>query len=234
MLWMDWKVEKTMKPELIIFDCDGTLADSESLHQIAVINALDECGFHGYTREFCFEHFVGRGMAYVQYFIEEREGRKLPEDFIARYVYWCEELMRNGVMPVTGAMDAVATLAKDYRLCVGSNGEPENVLTTITSMGMLDYFGAEHVYTKSQVARGKPAPDLFLYAAEQMGVAPYKCVVVEDSMTGIAAGLAAGMVTIGITAAAHDPAFTNENMKKAGVEYIYHSWPEIVDFIKSL
>lgn len=220
-----------MTPELIIFDCDGTLADTEATHQIAVIRALSECGFPNYDMDFCTRHFVGRGMTYVQYFVEEREGKKLPDDFLNRYVRICHEIMAQGVVPLPYAVEAVKILSQSYKVCVASNGESETVLKTITSMGMLDIFGEDHIYTKSQVARGKPAPDLFLFAAKQMNVAPEKCIVIEDSMAGVQAGLAAGMLTIGITAVSHDAAFTEENMKKIGVEHIFSTWAEIVAFI---
>lgn len=223
-----------MKPELIIFDCDGTLADSENMHQLAVIVALEVCGVTGYDLAFCNQHLVGRGMNFVQQFVEEREGKKLPPDFLNIYIAKCVELMSAGMQALPHALESVADLSKDYKICVASNGEADTVVSTVTSIGMMDYFGKNHVFTKSQVARGKPAPDLFLFAADKMGVSPDKCIVIEDSMAGVQAGLAAGMVTIGITCASHDANFTNENMKKLGVAHIYHSWPEIVTFIKGL
>lgn len=223
-----------MKPELIIFDCDGTLADSEYMHQLAVIGALEACGVIGYDVTFCTQHFVGRGMSYVQEFVERREGKKLPSEFLNIYINKCADFMKQGMQALPHALESVATLSKLYKVCVASNGEADTVAHTVTSVGMMDYFGAAHVFTKSQVARGKPFPDLFLFAAHTMSVSSDKCIVIEDSMAGVQAGLAAGMLTIGITTASHDPAFTNKNMKKLGVEHIFHSWPEIVTFIKGL
>jgi HAD superfamily hydrolase (TIGR01509 family) len=223
-----------MKPELIIFDCDGTLADSENMHQLAVIYALEACGVHGYDISFCTNNFVGRGMKFVQQMVEEREGRKLPAEFLDIYIAKCADLMNSGMQPLPHALESIEILSKIYKVCVASNGEADTVISTVKSIGAMDFFGTNHVFTKNQVARGKPAPDLFLFAADKMRVDPSKSIVIEDSMTGVQAGLAAGMMTIGITCASHDPSFTNENMTKLGVKHIYHSWPEIVAFIKGL
>ncbi len=223
-----------MKPELIIFDCDGTLADSEYMHQLAVIGALEACGISGYDIPFCLKHFVGRGMVYVQQIVEAREGRKLPSEFLDIYVSFCTKFMQSGMEALPHALEAVEALSQKYKICVASNGEPGTVAHTVTSIGMMGYFGEHHVFTKSQVARGKPAPDLFLFAADQMDVDPVNCIVIEDSMAGVQAGIAAGMLTIGLTAVSHDPAFTKENMKKLGVQHIFHEWPEIVTFINGL
>lgn len=223
-----------MKPELIIFDCDGTLANTEYTHQLAVLGALEICGFPGYTVEFCLNNFVGRGMGHVQKIVEDREGQKLSPEFIMHYMRLCDELMAKGIEPLAGAMDAVVALSKDYKICVASNGETHTVHNTVSAIGMTDLFGTEHIYTKAQVLNGKPAPDLFLFAAAQMGVDPSKCVVIEDSIAGVTAGLAAGMLTIGILGVSHDPEQVKINMKNAGVVHILDSWPEITKFIQAL
>jgi HAD superfamily hydrolase (TIGR01509 family) len=223
-----------MKSELIIFDCDGTLADSETLHQQAVIGALETCGFSGYDVAFCMANFVGRGMSYVQKIIEEREGREVPPEFIPLYVDLCSELMRKSLKPLPYAVEAVEELMRDYKICVASNGEPDNVVKAIDAIGLMPLFGRERIFTKSQVARGKPAPDLFLFAADKMGVSPERSIVVEDSVAGVTAGLAAGMLTIGITGTNHDPEQIRRDMKNAGVVHILDSWPEITKFIQAL
>lgn len=223
-----------MKPELIIFDCDGTIADTEYGHQTAVIGALEACGFSSYDVEFCLNHFVGRGMATIQQIVEEREGRKLSPEFLTDYIRFCNDMVANGIDPLPGAMDAVQALAKDYKICVASNGETDTVIKTVESIQMTDIFKPEHIYTKAQVLRGKPAPDLFLFAANQMGIDPSKCVVIEDSIAGATAGLAAGMLTIGIIGVSHHPEQVRKNMKKAGVIHILDTWPEITKFIQAL
>lgn len=223
-----------MKPELIIFDCDGTLANTEYMHQLAVIGALESCGFPGYTVEFCLDHFVGGGIAHVQKTVEAREGRKLSPEFLADYMQLCHELMVKGIDPLPGAREAVEVLSRDHKICVASNGETKTVIETMQSIGLIEKFGLDHIYTKAQVLRGKPAPDLFLFAAAQMGVDPSKCVVVEDSIAGVGAGLAAGMVTVGITGVSPHPEQVRKDMKNTGVVHVLDSWPEITSFILAL
>lgn len=223
-----------MQPELIIFDCDGTIADTEYTHQLAVLGALEICGFPNYDVEFCLSNFVGRGMVHVQHVVEEREGRKLSPEFLTHYMRLCDELMLKGIDPLPGAMEAVKELRANYKICVASNGETQTVKRTVQMVGMTDLFGIDHIYTKAQVLNGKPAPDLFLFAAKEMGVDPSKCVVIEDSIAGVTAGLAAGMLTIGIIGVSHDPEQVKINMKNTGVVHILDTWPEITKFIQAL
>lgn len=221
-------------PELIIFDCDGTLTDSEAVHNRAVADVLADLGYPHYDFEYCMTHFAGRGMHNVVAAIEAQEGVTLPDHFVPSYVRLFLERMATQIEPVKGAPEAVAHLASRYKTCVASNGEPESVTQSVQAIGLYPLFGAERIFTKSQVARGKPYPDLFLFAAEKMGAAPESCVVVEDSLTGVQAGLAAGMHVIGLTAVAHHPEKTANDMKALGVPAIFSNWGEIVDYIKSI
>lgn len=226
-----------MKPhniELIIFDCDGTLAYSEDLNNQATADILSAAGYPQYDYDFCMNELVGKDMTSVKKYIEEKENKKLPDDFIQQFIQLVLERLHGGLKPVLGAEMAVDTLSKHYKVCVASNGERNNVLSSVRAISLYDYFGDDRIFTKSQVLRGKPAPDLFLFAAEQMGVDPARCVVVEDSMAGVGAGLAAGMLTIGITTVSHDPEQIRKDMKNAGVVHILDSWPEITKFIQAL
>lgn len=223
-----------MSPELVIFDCDGTLVDSEDLNNQATADVLAELGYPQYDYKFCLNELVGMTMTAVKALIEEREGHKLPDDFIQRFINLVLSRMRDGVRPVPHSPHAVDVLSKGYKICVASNGERNNVLQSIRSVGLFDYFGEEHIFTKIQVPRGKPFPDLFLFAAEKMGVAPEKCVVIEDSVPGVQAGVAAGMQVIGITAVNHDPENAVKDMKKAGAQVVFHGWPEIITYIDTL
>lgn len=223
-----------MKPECIIFDCDGTLTDSESIHNHAVADTLAALGYPHYDFEYCITHFAGRGMANVVAAVEAQEGIRLPDNFVSSYMNLFLERMENQIKPVAGAPEAVEILSASYKTCVASNGEPENVIRSVQAIGLYPLFGAGRIFTKSQVAQGKPFPDLFLFAAGKMGVAPDKCVVIEDSISGVQAGLSAGMHVIGITTISHDPDKTTKYMKDLGVPAIFERWDGIVDYIKSL
>lgn len=219
--------------DLVIFDNDGTLADSESLNNAAVATLLQRLGFEKYTLDYCVENMVGKTMNDIVYLVESEENTKLPDDFIERFVrIVCEESDKL-LQPVKGAVEAVRELSEKYKICVGSNGERENVFVSQRSIGLFDFFTDERIFTAGQVARGKPYPDLFLYAAEKMGVSPHRSLVIEDSSTGVRAGVAAGMRVIGITAVAHNKPASAQFLKHAGAEQVFDQWPDIVDYIKT-
>lgn len=222
-----------MGKKLIIFDCDGTLTDSESMNNLAVIDALHECGLTQYDLEFCQQEFVGMTMTAVRAFVEEREGKKIPDNFQQRFVYFAGERKKSGLLPIAGAVEAVDTLRKTYAVCVGSNGERSLVFTSLQMVGLFDVFGEDRIFTRIQVPRGKPFPELFLFAAEKTGYRPQDCLVIEDSSAGIQAGVAAGMHTIGLTAASHDRVRTRELLLQAGAAAVFATWLEIVNYINS-
>lgn len=134
-------------------------------------------------------------------------------DVIAR----SNELYMTELRAVTGALAVLENLKGRLPFCVASNGERQSVLSSLALAGILDRYVAEkHVFTKNQVARGKPAPDLFLFAAEKMGADPARCLVVEDSVAGVTAGVAAGMAVMGFTGTAHDRTAQEIRLKDAG------------------
>ncbi len=222
-----------MAKKLIIFDCDGTLTDSESMNNLAVVDALHECGLTHYDLAFCQSEFVGMTMAAIKVFVEEREGKKIPDNFAHRFVHFAGERKKSGLLPIKGAVEAVETLRRTYNVCVGSNGERSLVFTSLQMVGLFDVFGEERIFTRIQVPRGKPFPELFLYAAEKTGHRPEDCLVIEDSSTGVQAGVAAGMHTIGLTAASHDKAHTQQLLLQAGAASVFDTWPEIVNYINT-
>lgn len=220
-----------MKPELIIFDCDGTLTDSEGLNNQAVADVFAEMGFPQFDYDFCFNNLVGMTMTSIKQKIEKEEGIALPDDFIPKFIGLVQQRMKNGLRPVPYAVESVHDLSGRFKVCVASNGERTNVIESVRAIGAYDYFGDDRIFTKSQVSRGKPFPDLFLFAAQKMDVPPEKCIVVEDSLPGVQAGVAAGMHVIGITAVSHSPDWLQENMKKAGVSVVFPTWRDILRYI---
>ncbi len=222
-----------MAKKLIIFDCDGTLTDSESMNNLATVDALHECGLTHYDLDFCQREFVGMTMTAVKAFVEEREGKKIPDNFQQRFVHFAGERKKSGLLPIEGALEAVDSLCRTYDVCVGSNGERSLVFTSLQMVGLFDVFGEDRIFTRIQVSRGKPFPELFLFAAEKTGFAPRDCLVIEDSSAGVQAGVAAGMHTIGLTAASHDKAHTNQLLLQAGATAVFDTWAEIVNYIKT-
>lgn len=222
-----------MALELIIFDNDGTLSDSELINNNVVSALLMGYGLSEYTPDYCHKHLAGKAMSDIRAMIEAKHQRTLPDDFIQRFIQEAREATRRELHPVPGAVEAVKELAKTYKTCVASNGERENVLTAIESIGLMPHFTEQRIYTKIQVARGKPFPDLFLFAAGQMGASPETSLVIEDTETGVKAACAAHMRVIGLTAVAHDRAHMTRALIDAGAEQVVTSWDEVLYYIKT-
>ncbi len=222
-----------MAIELVIFDNDGTLSDSEAINNTAVSDLLMSLGLNNYTPEYCHEHLAGQAMSDLVKLIERENNITLPVDFIDQFINLVRRETEISLGPVPGAVDAVHELGSQYKICVGSNGERTNVMAAIRKIGLMNIFTEDHIYTKSQVARGKPEPDLFLYAAEKMSVLPENTIVIEDTTSGARAGVAAGMRVLGITAVSHNPAAMAKSLENVGVERVFGEWGEIVNYIKS-
>lgn len=185
--------------ELVIFDCDGVLIDSEVISANMLILELKGYGVE-IDMPFVARHFLGRSYPVVLREIREQFGVNLPPQFEADYRRrLLDAFARNlTVMPgVTGVLDRMAL---PYALATSSS--PERVRRSLEITGLTSYFGPR-VFTASEVARGKPAPDLFLHTAARMGVAPDRCLVLEDSVNGVRAGLAAGMEVWRFTGGSH-------------------------------
>lgn len=184
-----------MAPELVIFDCDGVLVDSEPIAVRVEVGLLAEVGWP-LTEAEVLERFVGRKDADVLAEIEAHVGRSLPE-WDQRYrtaLYDAFETQLTAVEGVAPAIDAVE--AAGVATCVASSGTHDKMRRTLGRTGLWDRFEGR-IFSSSEVANGKPAPDLFLHAAASMGVGPERCVVVEDSRAGAAAARAAGMRCVG-------------------------------------
>jgi HAD superfamily hydrolase (TIGR01509 family) len=173
--------------ELVVFDCDGVLVDSERLAVHTEAEILRSLGWPLSEAEVV-ERFVGRSAEYMHAQIEAQLGRPIDweQEFESRY----REVFERELRPVEGIAEALEALEKPS--CVASSGTHDKIRFSLGLTGLLGYFQGR-IFSAQDVARGKPAPDLFLYAADQMGVRPEACAVVEDSPAGIEAALAAGM-----------------------------------------
>lgn len=187
-----------MRWELVIFDCDGVLIDSELLSIRADQECLAECGIHISVEEIL-ERYTGISFAGMVADIEERHG-PLPSDFAERHGQRLWPLFERELQPIPGITNVVDSLA--CKTCVASSGRPERLKYTLSLVGLYDRFHP-HIFSAVDVAHGKPAPDLFFHAAAQMGVTPERCVVIEDSEPGVRAAVAAGMCVIGFVGASH-------------------------------
>jgi HAD superfamily hydrolase (TIGR01509 family) len=175
--------------ELVIFDCDGVLVDSERLSVKVDVRVFRDIGWP-MTEAEVIERFVGRSDRETQAEIEAHLGRKLPAGWLDRYTPLYRQVLAAELAPVPGVLEALDRITLPS--CVASSGAHEYLRYTLGLTGLYERF-AGRIFSVDDVARGKPAPDLFLYAAAQMGVSPAGCVVVEDSRPGVDAARAAGM-----------------------------------------
>ncbi len=175
-----------MLPELVIFDCDGVLVDTETLANIILSDILADLGLPMDHLE-CQRRFMGRTMETVQAMVEEMIGKKLPAEWADSIRAKDIEAFEKGVDPVPGITDAVAALKRaGIPYCVGSSGKYAKMRLTLGKAGLLPLF-EDVLFSAEDCEQGKPAPDVFLYAAREMGWTPETCLVIEDSVAGVKA-----------------------------------------------
>jgi len=176
-------------PSLIILDCDGVLIDSEIISARMLIVELARMGVE-IDLAYVSKYFLGRSYPTVIAQIRREFGLELPPDFEAQYRERLLAAFEDQLRIMPHVAEVIADLA--VPVCVATSSSPRRVESSLRLVGLWDRLGPV-TFTASQVERGKPAPDLFLFAAQKMGAAPANCLVIEDSLTGIRAGLAAGM-----------------------------------------
>jgi HAD superfamily hydrolase (TIGR01509 family) len=175
--------------ELVIFDCDGVLVDSERLAIRIDVAVLARLGW-AMTEAEVVERFVGVSEAHFRQEVERHLGRTLPDDWEAEFEPLYRHAFETELRPVEGIVEALDRIS--HPTCVASSGTHEKMRFTLGLTGLYDRF-VGRIFSATEVSKGKPAPDLFLHAAARMGVAPAACVVVEDSAMGVAAARAGGM-----------------------------------------
>ncbi|MGI5258684.1 HAD family hydrolase [Streptomyces angustmyceticus] len=195
-----------MRYDLIIFDNDGVLVDSEPISNRILAAYLTELG-HPTTYEESLRDYMGGAMHRVHEAVLERSGERLPAGFDETFHGRVFAEFRRWLEPVPDVVEVLEKLAADgVPYCVGSSGSHERIRVALTQTGLIKRFAEERegsgtqIFSSQDVGRGKPAPDLFLHAAREMGVAPERCAVVEDSPLGVRAAVAAGMDVYGFTA----------------------------------
>lgn len=185
--------------DLVIFDCDGVLIDSEIISLSMLIAELAGLGVV-VDLDYVSRNFLGRSYPTVMQTIREQFGLDLPADFEDRYRTRLLAAFETDLKVMPGIRAALDGLALPR--CVATSSSPKRVEMSLRLTGLDDLVGPR-LFTASMVANGKPAPDLFLYAAAQCGADPARCLVIEDSLTGIRAGLAAGMTVWRFTGGSH-------------------------------
>jgi HAD superfamily hydrolase (TIGR01509 family) len=217
--------ERAARP-LVIFDCDGVLVDSEVLACDVQARALTGYGLPISGAEVA-RRFLGMSAKDMRGLLEIDLGRPLPADHETRCGEELFGLFRRELKPVAGMAGVLAEIERaGAARCVASSSSPERIALALEVTGLSGFFGA-HVFSSAMVARGKPAPDLFLHAAEGMGFGPESCVVIEDSVNGIKAARSAGMRAVGFLAGVHCPPAHADDLLAAGADLICRDSSEL-------
>lgn len=213
-------------PDAIIFDFDGVLLESEFEGNRQLAELLTDLG-HRITVEEAIKSFVG--LAGPEFFaaIEERIGGPLPSEFVERRKEQSVRALQEGVRAVVGAVDFVRSLPHELPKAVASSSSTRWLSGHLAHLGLSDAFGP-HVYSgREHVERGKPAPDLYLFAAHRLGADIRKSVIIEDSEVGVTGALASGARVIGLAAGAHCLDDHADRLRALGVEHVAESFDEV-------
>jgi HAD superfamily hydrolase (TIGR01509 family) len=210
------------RTQLVIFDCDGVLVDSEPVANRTLAQMLRELGLD-LTQEQMFENFVGYSIAHCLRVIAGMLGRAPPDDFARELQRRTHDAFRTELRSMPGIEAALERI--DVPFCVASSGDHDKMRTTLGLTGLLPRFTGR-IFSVTQVAYGKPAPDIYLFAAGQLQTEPGRCLVIEDTPPGVKAGVAAGMTVFGYCA--HTPA---HKLEAAGAQLTFddmHRLPELL------
>ncbi len=218
-----------MTPHLIIFDCDGVLVDSESIACRVDAECLTEFGFP-ITAQDIMQRYVGRSASFMFKDIETRFERRLPGNVPTALRTRLAVAFETELKAIEGIDAVLARLT--VPACVASSSEPARIENSLRITGLLHYF-RPRIFSATEVARGKPAPDLFLFAAKQMHIAPEDCIVIEDSLAGVEAACAAGMRSIGFTGGSHCSAGHAELLRAAGAATVIAQMTNLVGAIEA-
>ena len=216
---------------LIIYDFDGVIADSEVVANTVVAEMVTSLGLPT-TLQDSYSLYMGKRFAEVTEVVERSIGRALPPTFAAECQARTLARFRDELRVVDGAREYIAAFAHIPR-CIASSSSPDRLALCLDVLGLQSLFGP-HVFSASAVARGKPHPDIFLHAAQEMGVSPAKCIVLEDSPSGVEAAIAAGMMVIGILAASHIQSKQRARLYSAGAHRVAQSFREAEDITRQL
>jgi HAD superfamily hydrolase (TIGR01509 family) len=215
----------------LIFDFDGVIADSEVLANSALADYLTRLG-HPTTTAESLATYLGKRWPEVIATVEDRIGRKLPDNFSADLKAAVHERFARDLGEVEGARDFIDAFAHLPR-AIASSSSADRLALCLDVLELTDMFGA-NVFSADLVERGKPDPAIFLLAAEKLNTPPGHCIVIEDSAGGVRAGRAAGMTVIGLTAASHLQPGHADALRNAGAHHIAASWDEVRAIMISL
>lgn len=210
--------------ELVIFDCDGVLIDSESLASQAEAEVLAQLGIALSAADVC-RLYTGISIRDMLQDLERRFPGQIPIELPSMLADRTRRLFEAELKPMAGIEALLGKLS--VRKCVASSSSPERLAHSLGLVGLAHPL-APYIFSACQVRRGKPQPDLFVFAAAQMRVPPHRCLVIEDSVAGVTAGKAAGMRVLGFYGGSHCAADHSRLLAKAGADWVCRSF-ELLD-----
>ena len=211
----------------LIFDFDGVIADSEAIANSVLAETITDLGYPT-TMDQSLVRYSSRRWVDVMAEIEAAIGRSLPANFSGELKHATFERFRTDLKEVSGAANFIKRFSHLPR-CIASSSSIDRLQLCLSVLALEAEFG-NHVFSADMVARGKPHPDIFLFAAEKLGVSPHECLVIEDSAGGIKAAVAAGMTAVGLCAASHIREGHHLKLRDAGAVHLADSWPDVERF----
>lgn len=220
-----------MNIELLVFDFDGVLVDSEVIASRVLAGVLTEMGYPVTLAE-SVVRFTGMNGRHIRAVVEADTGQPLPEAFEATMSGRARALFETDLVAIPGAESLLRTLEGDR--CIASNSGHAWIERALRTTGLAPYFDESALFSAADVPDGKPAPDLFLHAAQTMGANTANCVVIEDSPLGVTGGVAAGMTVLGFTGASHIGDGHAERLRDAGVVAVFDDLSRLPEILESL
>ncbi|MDP1954223.1 MAG: HAD family phosphatase [Polaromonas sp.] len=219
-----------MRFEAVLFDCDGVLVDSEPITNGVLRDMLEESGWTLSSAE-CMRLFIGKAVKDQAALIEEKTGRPLTEEWLHEFRGRRNEGLVEGLLPIRGALEAVAQIHALYqgRIACASGADRFKVELQLEKCGLMPYF-KDRIFSGHEMPRSKPAPDVYLAAAAALGVDPTRCAVLEDTVPGVTAGVAAGATVFGYSPAeaGHD---APDALRAAGASLIFIDMANLPDML---
>lgn len=220
-----------IEKKLLICDFDGVLIDSELIgcriwsDMLGAVNAP-------VSVEAMLNDYTGKSGPQICAQIEQDFGYKLPEGFLDTVNERVETLFEKQLKAMPRALETLNVL--NMEKCIASGSRPERLFQCLRVTKLDALFDKSNVFSSHEVKRGKPAPDVFLYAAEKRGFIPSDCIVIEDSVAGVRAGLAAGMTVLGFTGGSHCTPFRIESLEKAGAYLLFDDFAALPEILSRL
>lgn len=220
-----------MTLDLVVFDCDGVLVDSEALVVGVESEMLTEAGFAIGADEIA-ERFVGLSYTTMMATIESEHGRPVPAQLNREIQQAALDMFPSHLRPVPGIEQLLGSLERER--CVASSSDLDRINLSLSVCDLQQYFDPERIFSAQMVSNGKPAPDLFLLAAERIGAPTDGCLVIEDSPAGVTAACAAGMGVVGLVAGGHARPSLGDRLLAAGATEVFDTVPALQDHLAAL